>query len=109
MPVLCIRRANVSSWALVAYVCFRPMFNPESLLHRQRSEICSRGRTGATPHCLYRFRTLAGQAGQLRENGAVRCQLLVSGMAVIAEMQNKGDPRVRAKVVAVIEHVLGSD
>jgi len=34
---------------------------------------------------------------------------LVSGMAVFAEMQNTGDPGVRAEVVAVIEHVLGSD
>src|SRR3989442_5310297 len=33
MPVLCIRRTNVSSWDFVAYVCFRPMFNPEMLLH----------------------------------------------------------------------------
>ena len=85
------------------------MFNPESLLHRQRSEICSRGRTGATPHCLYRFRTLAGQAGQLRKNGAVRCQLFSLRYGGLCGKQNTGDPGVRAEVVAVIEHVLGSD
>ena len=30
---MCIRRTNVSSWDFVAYVCFRPMFNLERLLH----------------------------------------------------------------------------
>jgi hypothetical protein len=59
MPVLYIRSTNVSSCAFVAYVCFRPMLNPQRPLHRHRRD------------CLYKLRTLAGQPGQLRKNGAV--------------------------------------
>ena len=32
---------------------------------------------------------------------------MLLGMAVTVEMQNTGDPGVRAEVVAIIEHVLG--
>jgi hypothetical protein len=69
MPVLCIRSTNVSSCALVAYVRFRLILNPEGLLHRHRGQLlefqCGDG------NCPSRFRTPAGQAGQLRKNGAV--------------------------------------
>lgn len=69
MPVLYIRSTNVSSCAFVAYVCFRPMLNPQRLLHRHRR------------NCLYRFRTLAGQSGQLRKNGAVGASRSMKGLA----------------------------
>src|SRR6266404_8754154 len=63
MPVLYIRSTNVSSCAFVAYACFRPMLNPERLSerlwHRHRRRL------------PLQFRTLAGQPGQLRKNGAV--------------------------------------
>ena len=85
------------------------MFNPESLLHRQRSEICSRGARVPRDIASTDFvRLLSGQVNCVRMVQSV-VNFLVSGMAVFAEMQNTGDPGVRAEVVAVIEHVLGSD
>src|SRR5712691_214229 len=79
MPVLCIRRTNVSSWDFVAYVCFRPMFNPERLLHpclTKSARVCVVQAECAANRCVYRFPTLAWWDGQLRKKGAFRCEPL---------------------------------
>src|SRR6266852_2854968 len=87
MPVLYIRSTNVSSCAFVAYVCFRPMLNPERLLHRHRW------------NCLYRFRTLAWQPGQLRKNGAssvrraVRCLAANESLAALQCIELAADEK----------------
>ena len=44
-----------------------------------------------------------GEEERLQRSGAT----MLLGMAVTVEMQNTGDPGVRAEVVAIIEHVLG--
>src|SRR5207244_10698358 len=79
MPVLCIRRAKVSSWDFVAYVCFRPMFNPERLLHpfvTKSAGVCAAQAECDANHCVYRFPTLAWSDGQLRKKGAFGCEPL---------------------------------
>src|SRR2546426_2679131 len=75
MPVLCIRRTNVSSWDFVAYVCFRPMFNLERLLHSlvtKSAGVCAAQSECDANRCVYRFPTLAWRDGQLRKKGALR-------------------------------------
>jgi hypothetical protein len=80
MPVLCIRRTKVSSSDFVAYVCFRPMLNPEKLLHSAATK--SLGACATPAECdargyVYRFPTLAWSDGQLRKKGAFRCESLI--------------------------------
>src|SRR6266704_2130257 len=79
MPVLCIRRTNVSSWDFVAYVCFRPMFNLERLLHSlvtKSAGVCAAQAECNASRCVYRFPTLAWWDGQLRKKGAFGCEPL---------------------------------
>src|SRR5438093_4975901 len=80
MPVLCIRRAKVSSWDFVAYVCFRPIFNPERLLHplvTKSAGVCAAQAECDANRCVYRFPTLAWKDGQLRKKGAFGCEPLI--------------------------------
>src|SRR5207245_7833569 len=75
MPVLCIRCTKVSSWDFVAYVCFRPIFNPERLLHplvTKSAGVCAAQSECDANRCVYRFPTLAWRDGQLRKKGAFR-------------------------------------
>src|SRR5438876_2822357 len=63
----------------VAYVCFRPMFNPERLLHpfvTKSAGVCAAQAECDANHCVYRFPTLAWCDGQLRKKGAFRCEPL---------------------------------
>ena len=79
MPVLCIRRTNVSSWDFVAYVCFRPMFNLERLLHSlvtKSAGVCAAQAECDANRCVYRLPTLAWWDGQLRKKGAFGCEPL---------------------------------
>src|SRR5205814_8095265 len=79
MPVLCIRRTNVSSWDFVAYVCFRPMFNLERLLHSlvtKSAGVCAAQAECDANRCVYRFPTLACRDGQFRKKGAFGCEAL---------------------------------
>src|SRR5438094_5280776 len=79
MPVVCIRRTKVSSWDFVAYVCFRPMFNLERLLHSLVTKsvgVCAAQAECDANRCVYRFPTLAWRDGQLRKKGAFRCESL---------------------------------
>src|SRR3989441_3150825 len=79
MPVVCIRRTKVSSWDFVAYVCFRPMFNLERLLHSLVTKsvgVCAAQAECDANRCVYRFPTLAWRDGQLRKKGAFGCEPL---------------------------------
>ena len=76
---MCIRRTNVSSWDFVAYVCFRPMFNLERLLHSlvtKSAGVCAAQAECDANRCVYRFPTLAWRDGQLRKKGAFGCEPL---------------------------------
>src|SRR2546428_13834752 len=93
MPVLCIRRTNVSSWDFVAYVCFRPMFNLERLLHSlvtKSAGVCAAQSECDPNRCVYRFPTLAWRAGQLRKKGALRRGNLSPAIGVCLRRKGTG-------------------
>src|SRR6266516_2809888 len=94
MPVLCIRRAKVSRWDFVAYVCFRPIFNPERLLHplvTKSAGVCAAQSECDANRCVYRFPTLAWRDGQLRKKDAFRCESLPRNIGFCLRRKRTGE------------------